>query len=199
MTQAASKHEISLPDDALVRRVRKGELQAFNLLVLRYQNRVFSMVHRIVGIPSETEDLAQEIFVTLYRSLHSFRGDCAFSTWLYRITVNQCKNRLKFLQRRNFHRAQDIDDTPEKNFESARSMAFADPEQQLMGRQMESLIQTELANLEEDFRIILILRDIEHLSYDAIAEITSLPLGTVKSRLHRARALLKARLEPYLK
>ena len=199
MSTAASNQKITLPDDALLRRVRKGELQAFNLLVLRYQNRVFSMVHRIVGIPSETEDLAQEIFVTVYRSLSNFRGDCSFSTWLYRITVNQCKNRLKFLQRRNFHRAQDLADTPEKNFETARSLVFADPEQQLMGRQMETLIQQELSNLEDDFRIILILRDIEQLPYDAIADITALPLGTVKSRLHRARALLKARLEPYLK
>lgn len=193
------KGESSLNDEALIRQVRDGKDEAFNLLVRRYQNRVYSLVHRIVNIPQEVEDVAQEVFVTLYRSLPNFRGDCAFSTWLYRVTVNHCKNRLKYLQRRNFHRAQEIEETAEKDFQAHTSMALADPEQQLIGRQLEECIQRELNQLEEEYRIVLILRDIEHLAYEEISEITELPLGTVKSRLHRARSALKERMERYFK
>lgn len=193
MTEQASS------DTRLVARAKEGDDDAFSLLVRRYQNRVFSMVFRIVNIPEETEDLAQEVFVTLYRSLRNFRGECAFSTWLYRITVNHCKNRLKFLQRRNFHRAQELDETPEKDYQSNVSMALADPEQQLMGRQMQEIVQMCLSDLDEDYRIVLVLRDIENMSYDAISEITGLALGTVKSRLHRSRCALKEKMEPYLR
>lgn len=189
--------ESSISDELLVQRVLDGQEEAFGVLVSRYQNRVFSLVHRIVNIPEEVEDVAQEVFVTLYRSLSGFRGECAFSTWLYRVTVNHCKNRLKYLQRRNFHRAQEIDDTPEKDFQARVSVALADPEQQFLGRELEKCIHFELSQLDEEYRIILVLRDIEHLAYDEISGITGLPLGTVKSRLHRARGALKERMERY--
>jgi len=199
MASAPMAEDSSFSDQDLIRQIKKGKSEAFSILVRRYQNRVFSLVHRIVHIPEETEDIAQEIFVTLYRSLEQFRGDCAFSTWLYRITVNHCKNRLKYLQRRNFHRAQDIEESSEKTFQASVSMALADPEQQMIGRQLESIIHRELRALDDDYRIILVLRDIEQITYDEISEITNLPLGTVKSRLHRARSTLKERMEPFLK
>lgn len=189
----------SSEDDVLIERSRAGHDDAFSVLVQRYQNRVFSVVHRILHIPEETEDMAQDVFVTVYRTLDQFRGDCSFSTWVYRIAVNLCKNRLKYLQRRNFHRAQDIDDTAESAIQSSQSMAFANPEQQLLGRELEHILQRELAALDEDFRIVLILRDLEHLSYEDIADITQLALGTVKSRIHRARGMLKSRMEPYIR
>lgn len=189
----------SLTDEELVKKSLAGHDEAFNILVRRYQNRVFSLVYRIVNIPENTEDVAQDVFITVYRSLASFRGESAFSTWLYRVTVNHCKNRLKYLQRRNFHRAQDLQETPETSFRASVSMALADPEQQFMARELETTIQKELNALDEDYKIILILRDIEHLSYDAISEISGLALGTVKSRLHRARNALKERMEGYLR
>lgn len=198
MKMTSVDKKLPLSDDLLVAKVKNGNSEAFGLLVQRYQSRVFSLVHRVVHIPEETEDLAQEIFVTIYRSLENFRGECAFSTWLYRITVNHCKNRLKYLQRRNFHRAQELEETSEKDFQAAASMIFANPEQQLLGKELEIKIQEELRQLDEEHRIILVLRDIEHLSYEEISEITKLRLGTVKSRLHRARSALKERMEQYL-
>ncbi|MCB9640181.1 MAG: sigma-70 family RNA polymerase sigma factor [Myxococcales bacterium] len=198
MEIANLEEQPTFSDDELVQRVKQGEDLAFSLLVRRYQHRVFNLVHRILGVPEETEDLAQEVFVTLHRSLEQFRGDCAFSTWLYRITVNLCKNRLKYLHRRNFHRAQEISETSETDIQAHVSMALANPEQQLLGRELETLLQRELLELEEEFRIILVLRDIEHLPYEHISEITGLALGTVKSRLHRARSALRQRMQPYL-
>lgn len=188
----------TLTDDELIALVKQGRDEAFTHLVQRYQHKVYSLVYRVMQIPEETEDMAQDVFVTIYRTLHQFRHDCSFSTWIYRIAINLCKNRLKYLQRRNFHRAQDIAETSEKNIQSPHPLAFADPEQQLMGRELEKIVQRELAGLEEDFRIVLVLRDLEHLSYEDIVDITGLALGTVKSRIHRARTTLKKRMEPYL-
>ncbi|MEM1008425.1 MAG: sigma-70 family RNA polymerase sigma factor, partial [Myxococcota bacterium] len=118
---------------------------------------------------------------------------------LYRIAVNLCRNRLKYLKRRLFFRAEDIQETPEQQMDVRHSWSLANPEQQLMGKQLELFLQRELLQLEEEFRMVFILRDLEQLSYEHIAEITGLALGTVKSRLHRARVLLKQRLERFLK
>ncbi len=98
----------SRTDEALIELSREGREDAFAVLVQRYQNRVFSLVHRVLHIPAETEDMAQDVFVTVYRTLEQFRGDCSFSTWVYRIALNLCKNRIKYLQRRNFHRARSM-------------------------------------------------------------------------------------------
>lgn len=189
----------SCADEILIDLSKKGRDDAFAVLIQRYQHRIFSLIHRILHIPSETEDMAQDVFVTVYRTLDQFRGDCSFSTWIYRIAINLCKNRLKYLQRRNFHRAQDIDETAESAIQSPCPVAFADPEKQLLGRELGQILQQELETLEEDFRIVLILRDLEHLSYEEIVDITSLALGTVKSRIHRARSMLKSRMEQYLR
>lgn len=197
MTQAIVAERPTQTDEELIERTKDGDDQAFQVLIHRYQNRVFSLVHRIVHMPEDTEDLAQEVFVTLHRSMANFRGECAFSTWMYRITVNHCKNRLKYLQRRNFHRADAIEETAESELNAPVSITFANPEQLLLGRELEGVIQKELSELEEEHRIVLILRDLEHLSYDEISDITGLALGTVKSRLHRARSALKERMERY--
>ncbi len=187
----------SLSDEVLIEKILAGHDEAFNILVRRYQNRVFSLVHRIVNIPTSTEDIAQEVFLAVYRNLSTFQGRSSFATWLYRVTINHCKNQLKYLGRRNFHKAQDIEETPDSSFRANISMALADPEQQLMAKELEALLEKELNALEEDHKIILILRDIEHLSYDEISEITDIPLGTVKSRLFRARNALKDRMKGY--
>lgn len=186
-------------DEELIELIKTGNDNAFSYIVQRYQHKIYSWVYRFMHMPEETEDMSQEIFVTLYRTLEQFRGECSFSTWIYRIAINLCKNRLKYLKRRDYHRAQDISDTKESKIQSPQSVTFADPEQQFIGREIESIIQRELAALDEEFRIVLILRDVEHLSYEEIADITELALGTVKSRIHRARNTLKTRMERYFK
>lgn len=187
-----------LSDEVLVRRIQKGDETAFTLLVRRYQHKIFSLVYRVVGIPEETEDVAQEVFATVYRSIENFRGESRFSTWLYRVAVNHCKNHLKYLKRRNFHRAQDLDETPERDINYAVSLSYADPEQQVVGRQIENILQQEINALEEEHRVLIVLRDIQNLSYEEIAQVTGLVPGTLKSRLHRARNALKNRMARFL-
>jgi RNA polymerase sigma-70 factor (ECF subfamily) len=174
-------------------------------MVRAYQADVFNLVCRMLGNREEAEDLAQEVFVTVFKSIEGFRGDSKFSTWLYRIAVNHCKNRYKYLARRYYHSTQTLDAVSE------RSMAGRDggpavslqaqisrPDKMMEGIQLERAIQKEIAGLEEDQRLLVVLRDVQGLSYQEIASITQLPEGTVKSRLHRARMTLKDRLTKHM-
>ncbi len=184
-----------IDESKLIKRLKKRDERAFATMVQLYQNRVFGLVFRMLGDRAEAEDLAQEVFVTVFKSIDSFRGDSKFSTWLYRIATNHCKNRIKYLQRRHHKRTKDIDDTNETEFTSPLTPRSSRPDEMAGARQLERIIQQSLAELDEEHRVVIILRDIDHLSYTEIAEITGLAEGTVKSRIFRGRASLRALVE----
>ena len=186
-------------DLALVRRIRRGDHAAFRALVRHYQDRIYSLCFRMLSNRQEAEDVAQEVFLTIHRSVHTWRRESRFYTWLYRVATNHCKNRLKYLSVRNFHRAEDLESAAySQHLASNLSHASPSPEQAAAGRQLEVHIHRELANLDPEHRILIVLRDFQGLAYQDIIEITGLPEGTLKSRLHRARIALKRRIQPYL-
>jgi len=183
-------------DRRFVDRLKRREEAAFSELVKDYQHRVFSLVYRMLGDAEEARDVAQEVFVTVFRRIDGFRGDSSLSTWLYRVAVNHCKNRLKYLGRRGAGRTRPIDDLREGALETAPgSRAPTRPDQEASARQMAGILQAELDAMDADHRALVLLRDIEGLSYAEISEVTGHPIGTVKSRLHRSRLLLKEALE----
>ncbi len=193
--EALTGEEISLNEKRLVRRLKGRDEAAFSQLVLLYQGRIFNLCYRMLGNAAEAEDLAQDVFVKCFRAIHSFREESKIGTWLYRIAVNLCKNRIKYLSRRHYQRSAQIDDVPERAWGAApcRTVGegIARPDEILQGNQAERNIQQALAGVDPSFRELLVLRDIEGLSYAEIRGITGLVEGTVKSRLHRARAALR--------
>jgi RNA polymerase sigma-70 factor (ECF subfamily) len=205
---AGADREDDGSDKTLAARAAAGDPGAFDALVVLFNNRVFGVAFRILGDRAEAEDLAQEVFVTLYHSLGSFRGESKLSTWIYRITRNRCLNRIKFLKRRHVGRHADIDDpsvSPATIDLETRSSGAKDPVRKLANDELSDLLQEHLLKLPEEQRTLVVLRDLEDLSYEEIVEVTGLALGTVKSRLHRARAALarslqshRAALEPHL-
>lgn len=189
----------------LVRRLIERDEAAFREMVQTYQQQVYNLVYRMLGNREEAEDLSQEVFVTVFKSIESFRGDSKFSTWLYRITANHCKNRFKYLARRRFHAAAQLDDLTERDAagrDGGPAMALqariSEPDKLLEAKRLEGAIQRAIAALEEDHRLLIVLRDVQGLSYTEISSITSLAEGTVKSRLHRARMALKDKLQKHM-
>ena len=178
-----------------VERLRRRDEAAFNQLVRRWEQPIYRLVLRMVGDPAEAEELAQEVFVSAFKAIDGFRGDSQLSTWLYRVAVNHTKNRLKYLGRRAqaAHRAHDETFHHANPGEMPTHGTVAGPEATAVGRQAESHVRAALAELDDEHRTLLLLRDVEGLSYDEIQDVTGLPEGTVKSRLHRARAALAAR------
>ena len=201
---------VTLSDDRseaqfIARLVARDE-SAFNELVITYERRVYGLVFRMLGRRDEAEDLAQEVFIIVYRAIGSYRGEGRFYTWLYRIASNTCKNRIKYLKGRNFHRSVEIEDSPQAQLPASEGGAVVTfqsqvpgPEATVEGSRMEQVIQRELAALDPEHRLLIVLRDIQGLSYQDIIRITGLQEGTLKSRLHRARLALKERLQPYLR
>lgn len=200
----AERYHRDLRDRRLVRRMRGGDPRAFEDLVKVYKDRIFGLTFRMMGDRQEAEDLAQEVFITVHRAIGSYRGDGRFYTWLYRIATNTCKNRIKYLKGRNFHRSVPVEESPEAHdveggAPGARLQAqIASPEAMTAGNRLEAAIQRELAALEPEHRLLIVLRDIQGLSYQEILRITGLQEGTLKSRLHRARLALKDRLQAHL-
>lgn len=193
-------------DRRLVRRLKAGDERAFAEMVATYQDRIFGLVYRMLGNRQEAEDVAQEVFISVYRAIGNYRGEGKLYTWLYRIASNTTKNRLKYLKGRNFFRASDIDETPAAHVAGrdggpvhSLQAQVPGPEATVQGNRLEQAIQIELGNLEPEHRLLIVLRDIQGLTYQDIINITGLAEGTVKSRLHRARVALKKRLEPYLR
>lgn len=191
-----------LPENAeqrFVERLKARDERAFNELVQAYEARVFRLVFRMVGRRSEAEDMAQEVFVQVFKAIDQFRGDSKLSTWIYRIATNLCKNRVKYLARRHEGSQAELEPMAERaTLEEAKGVTFGDvarPDHLVEGFQLEAIVHACIAELDPDFRAALILRDVEDLSYEEIAEITGLPDGTVKSRIHRARAMLKGAVE----
>jgi RNA polymerase sigma-70 factor (ECF subfamily) len=173
---------------------KRGDVESFERIVLAYQQKVFNLAFRLLGDREEAEDLAQEVFINVFRHLPRFRGDAQFSTWIYQITLNHSRNRLKYLKRRHQHATDSLDDpilTSEGEIEKDLPYEGDVPEDVLHRLQVQELVQSALDELREDYREVLVFRDIQELSYQEIAEILGLPEGTVKSRLHRARWELK--------
>lgn len=178
-----------------VARLRRRDEAAFNALVRRHEASIYRLLLRLVGDPADAEELAQEVFVAAFKAIDRFRGDSRLSTWLYRVAVNHAKNRQKYLARRATlaHRPHDEAFHRANPGEMPTTGAIPGPEAAAVGRQAEDHVRAALAALDEEQRTLLVLRDVEGLSYDAIREVTGLAEGTVKSRLHRARAALAAR------
>ena len=204
--EAARRLEHERRDRLLVRRIRAGDERAFQELVLAYQNKIFGLCLRMIGNRQEAEDLAQDVFLTVYRAIHTYRGEGRFYTWLYRIASNTCKNRIKYLKGRHFDSRLDVEDNQEAQMPSGQGGALHSlqsqvpgPEQMTEGNRIQLALQREMAALDEEHRLLIVLRDVEGLSYQDIQRITGLAEGTVKSRLHRARMALKQRMMPYLR
>src|SRR5690242_15791845 len=153
----------------------------------------------MIGRREEAEDLAQEVFVQVFKAIDQFRGESKLSTWIYRIAVNLCKNRTKYLSRRHLGDQDDVDAMAERvPLSAAKGVSVGDvsgPEDLVAGMQLEMVVKRAIAQLEPEFREVLVLRDVEDLSYEEIASVTGLPDGTVKSRIHRARGQLRALVE----
>ena len=173
-------------DQQLVVRVQKGDKAAFDLLVLKYQHKIFGLISRYVRDSSEVQDVAQEAFIKAYRALPKFRGDSAFYTWLYRISINTAKNYLVARNRRP--PAYDVDVEDAEHYESATALKnFENPENQLYGDELKHIVELAIKELPKDLRTAVTLREFEGLSYEDIADVMECPVGTVRSRIFRAR------------
>lgn len=184
-------------DFELVRRVQRGDSAAFDLLVRKYQNRVVALIGRYIHDWSECQDVAQDTFLRAYRALGNFRGDAQFSTWLHRIAVNTAKNHLVAHKRRPPGEDIDIDDA--EQFESALRLRDNDtPERELMRQEMEQTVMSAVEALPEELRAAITLREVDGMSYEEIAQHMQCPIGTVRSRIFRARDAIDARLRPLM-
>ncbi|AHX13631.1 RNA polymerase sigma factor RpoE [Dyella jiangningensis] len=184
-------------DSALVERVQQGDKRAFDLLVRKYQHKVIGLVSRYVKNQSESEDIAQEAFIRAWRAIGSFRGESAFYTWLYKIAVNTAKNHLVAMGRRPPADDIAIDDAvfvPGAD----RMQETATPERELMRQEIEQTVFSTVQSLPEELRTAITLREVDGLSYEEIAEAMGCPIGTVRSRIFRAREAIDEKLRPLL-
>ncbi len=185
-------------DQQLVERVQSGDKQAFNLLVAKYQRKLTRLLSQFVRDPAEVEDVAQEAFIKAYRALPSFRGDSAFYTWLYRIGINTAKNYL-VSQGRKASMLHGVDSEEAENYEEGGVLREMNtPESELMSKQIAQTVNRTLEELPEELRTAIILREMEGLSYEEIANIMDCPIGTVRSRIFRAREAISDQLRPLL-
>jgi RNA polymerase sigma-70 factor (ECF subfamily) len=185
-------------DQQLVERVQRGDKAAFDLLVSKYQRKIFRLLSRLIRDPTEIEDVAQEAFIKAYRALPNFRGESAFYTWLYRIAINTAKNYLVSLGRR-------APTTTEADIEDAETFDDGDhlrdlntPDSMLLTKQVAEAVNRAIDQLPEDLRTAIVLRELEGLSYEEIAESMRCPIGTVRSRIFRAREAIALELRPIL-
>lgn len=184
-------------DQLLVERVQKGDKAAFDLLIHKYQHRIVSLVSRYVTDPSEALDVAQEAFIKAYRAIGKFRGDSAFYTWLYRIAINTAKNWLVARNRRP--PASDIDAADAEQYDmESRLKERSTPENELLREEIEKTVYDTIAKLPEDLRTAIMLREIEGMSYEEIATTMECPIGTVRSRIFRAREAIDEKLKPLI-
>lgn len=185
-------------DQQLVERVQRGDKHAFDLLVSKYQRRLGRLISRFVRDPGEAEDVTQDAFIKAYRALPGFRGESAFYTWLYRIGINTAKNHLMSNKRRP-PTSTPFDAEDSESFEEASLLQeVSTPENELMSKQVVDVVQASLQKLPEDLRSALTLREIEGLSYEEIASVMNCPVGTVRSRIFRAREAIADNLRPLL-
>ena len=173
-----------------VQKVQGGDADAFETLVRRHEKKIFNLLYRWLGDYDEAAEVAQEVFLAAFRAIKRFRGDSSFATWLYRIGVNHAKNRQKSLQvARQRQQATEVSDPP--------GDPASDPAEGVEQRERHDLVQRGLNDLDADDALIILLHDLQEVRYEEISETLDIPLGTVKSRLHRARQALRAKLAPY--
>jgi RNA polymerase sigma-70 factor (ECF subfamily) len=183
------------PDDvALAARVAAGDQAAFEAVVVRHQHRVFAFCLRMLRDRAEAEDVAQEVFLAFYRHAGEFRGDAALSTWLFRIARNHSLNRIKHLDRRGRGASRSLEALAEEQPGVLAERDAVGADDRIAAAETARAVQAAIGALAEDHRAVVVLRDLEDLSYEEIAEVTGLPVGTVKSRIHRARSALAAHL-----
>jgi RNA polymerase sigma factor RpoE len=181
----------------VVRRVQLGDKSAFDLLVIKYQHKIVHLVNRYVKDPSEAQDVAQDTFIKAYKALGDFRGESAFYTWLYRIAINTAKNYL--LSRSRRHTDYEVEMQDAEQIENAPQLKDIEtPEDQLMNDQIIHVIRQAIEKLPEEMRIAITLREFEGMSYEEIAEAMDCPIGTVRSRIFRAREAIDEKLNPLL-
>ncbi len=185
-------------DQVLVERVQQGDKHAFELLVVKYQRKLGRLLSRFVRDPAEVEDVTQETFIKAYRALPSFRGESAFYTWLYRIGINTAKNYLVALGRRAPTSTEIISEDAENYEEGELLRDNNTPETELMTKQLAITVNSAMSSLPEELRTAITLREIEGLSYEDIASVMNCPIGTVRSRIFRARETIAEQLRPLL-
>jgi len=192
--QAVNRPEL---DHDLVQRVQQGDKSAYDLLVIKYQHRVVQLVNRYIRDPSEAQDVAQEAFIKAYRALDNFRGDSAFYTWLYRIAINTAKNYLVSRSRRFSDYQVDVQDA--EQIENAPQLKGMDtPEFMLMNDEIVNVIKLAIEKLPEEMKVAIMLREFEGMSYEEISQAMGCPVGTVRSRIFRAREAIDEKLSPLL-
>lgn len=185
-------------DSALVVRVQQGDKAAFDLLVRKYQRKIMRLLSRMIRDPADLEDVAQETFIKAYRALGQFRGDSAFYTWLYRIAINTARNWLSASNRRPSSQGTIENEDGETFSETDNLSDISTPESVLASREIAATVNAVIEDLPEDLRTAIVLREIEGMSYDEIAQTMNCPIGTVRSRIFRAREAIASRLRPLL-
>jgi len=184
-------------DQALVERVQQGDKKAFDILVLKYQHRIIKLVARFVRNGDEVQDVTQEAFIKAYRALKNFRGDSAFYTWMYRIAINTAKNYLVSARRKATDSAVDAQDA--EQYDGADWLReYATPEKELLAQEIKQVIHKTISELPSDLKEAVTLREMEGLTYEEIAEVMDCPIGTVRSRIFRAREAIDMQLKPLL-
>ncbi|AZQ09555.1 MULTISPECIES: RNA polymerase sigma factor RpoE [Shewanella] len=184
-------------DQELVELVQRGDKNAFNLLVLRYQSRVINLISRYVRNQADVADVAQEAFIKAYRALANFRGESAFYTWLYRIAVNTAKNYLVSQGRRA--PANDVDAEEAEYYDGSDALKeFASPERLMLSDEIKRVVFETLEELPEELKMAISLRELDGMSYEDIANVMECPVGTVRSRIFRAREVIDRKLQPLL-
>ena len=184
-------------DQQLVAKVQAGDSRAFDMLVLKYQHKIFGLISRYVHDSHEVQDVAQEAFIKAYRALPRFRGDSAFYTWLYRIAINTAKNHLVSRGRRPPGTDVEVEDA--EYYDSGSALRdFENPENQLFAEELKAVVDTAISQLPDDLRSAVTLREFDGLSYEDIAEIMDCPVGTVRSRIFRAREAIDKQVQAQL-
>jgi len=184
-------------DSELVKRVQQGDKSAFDILVVKYQQKVVNLISRFVSDHSECHDVAQETFIKAYKALGNFRGDSQFYTWLYRIAANTAKNHLASRSRKSPAYSVDVDDAEHFSGESGLK-DYTNPENLLLTDEIKQTVYRAIENLPDDLKSAITLREIEGLSYEEIADVMDCPIGTVRSRIFRARDAIDKELRPLL-
>jgi RNA polymerase sigma-70 factor (ECF subfamily) len=197
MRERVNSPQRSNVDSDLVQQARLGDKQAFDLLVQKYQFKILKLVNRYVNDPTEAMDVAQESFIKAYRALDKFRGDSAFYTWLYRIAINTAKNHIVSQSRRIIESDVEVVDM-EQTLTKGNLKEYSAPEKILLDVEIENAVNEVIQHLPKELRTAITLRELEGMSYEEIAGIMACPVGTVRSRIFRAREAIERRIKPLL-